>query len=206
MSTAVDPASAGRESLLAKDVLKAREYQVRLQALVRIVSPDKTPSSVAGVDAAFAGDSVVAVCSLFSLPALEPLEDAVCREATSFPYVPGYLSFREGPALLGAVERLSSLPGLLLVDGQGIAHPRRFGIASHLGVLLGLPTIGCAKNRLSGWYEEPPREKGSWTPLYEEEGSSLQLGAVLRTRDNVKPLFVSPGHLIDIPSSVNAVM
>jgi deoxyribonuclease V len=122
---------------------------------------------------------------------------------TPFPYIPGYLSFREAPAIFSAMEKLSLLPDLLIVDGQGIAHPRRIGIASFLGVLLGLPTIGCAKSRLVGKYEEPAPERGSWSPLI-DKGETV--GAVLRTRKGVKPVFVSPGHLVTLPEAIEIIM
>ncbi|HEY9147853.1 MAG TPA: deoxyribonuclease V, partial [Gammaproteobacteria bacterium] len=125
------------------------------------------------------------------------------REPTRFPYVPGLLSFREVPAVLAALEQLSALPDLLLCDGQGIAPPRRLGIASHLGVLLDLPTIGVAKSRLVGEHAEPGEEKGAWQPLT-DKGETL--GCVLRSRSNVKPLYISPGHRVSVESARHWVM
>ena len=120
-----------------------------------------------------------------------------------FPYVPGLLSFRELPALLPAVRALSAPPQLIMADGQGLAHPRSFGIASHLGVVLGIPTVGCAKSRLVGAYEEPGDRRGDWSRLLDGDRC---VGAVLRTRDGVKPLFISVGHLIDLDGCVEAVL
>jgi deoxyribonuclease V len=121
----------------------------------------------------------------------------------SFPYVPGLLSFRELPAVLEAFSRLEEPPDVVLCDGQGIAHPRRLGIASHLGLWLGRPTVGCAKSLLCGSYEEPGPDRGDQSPLIHRDEV---IGSVLRTRSKVKPLFVSPGHLCDLPSAVDLVM
>jgi len=160
---------------------------------------------VAGVDAGFEGGGAItrAAVAVLDFPTLELLGSSVARLPTSFPYVPGLLSFREIPAVLGALEGLASLPDLILVDGQGYAHPRRFGIACHLGVLTGLPTIGVGKTRLVGSYEEPPERRGEWTPLRDEEEI---IGAVLRTREGVKPLFISAGYRISLKTAVDYVM
>lgn len=161
------------------------------------------PALIAAVDAAFTDRFVIAVASLFSFPDLLPLEDRHARLPIRFPYIPGFLSFREGPAIMRALSGLRQMPDLILVDGQGIAHPDRIGIASHIGVLLNIPTIGCAKSRLIGTYDEPGLRRGNSTPLTDHANI---IGIVLRTRDNTAPLFVSPGHLIDHASSVRIVM
>jgi deoxyribonuclease V len=127
----------------------------------------------------------------------------VVREPTRFPYVPGYLSFREVPAILGALASLDSPPDLILCDGQGLAHPRRFGLACHLGVLTGLPTIGVAKSRLIGTHVEVPQHKGAWVPLLDDDEI---IGAVLRTRDGVQPLYVSVGHRVDLSTAIDFVL
>jgi deoxyribonuclease V len=126
----------------------------------------------------------------------------VVAEAT-FPYVPGLLSFREAPPVIEAFEQLSVRPEVLMCDGQGIAHPRRLGLASHLGLWLEIPTIGCAKSHLFGRHEEPGPERGQWSPMTDGDDT---IGAVLRTRDRVKPLFVSPGHLCDLNGAIAAVL
>ena len=118
---------------------------------------------------------------------------------TDFPYVPGLLSFREAPILLEALAGLRSRPDVILVDGQGTAHPRRFGIACHLGLAIDVPTIGCAKSRLVGNHQEPDEEKGAWTHLMHHREP---IGAVVRTRTGVRPIYVSPGNNIDLDSSV----
>jgi deoxyribonuclease V len=120
-----------------------------------------------------------------------------------FPYVPGYLSFREIPAVLAVLERLSVRPDLVLCDGQGIAHPRRFGLASHIGVLTGLPTVGVAKSRLVGTHGEPGRERGDWVPLMDKDEI---IGAVLRTRAGVKPIYVSIGHRVALETAIAFVL
>lgn len=160
---------------------------------------------VAGVDVGFEdnGATTRAAIAVLAFPSLRLETSAIARLPTRFPYVPGLLSFREVPAVLAAIEQQDSLPDLLLCDGQGIAHPRRLGIASHLGLLLDIPSIGVAKTRLIGQHDEVPNERGAWVPL--RDGKET-IGAVLRTRQGVKPLFVSPGHRIGLESAVAWVM
>src|SRR5699024_11084797 len=134
---------------------------------------------------------------------LEVLETQVARIPTRMPYIPGLLSFREIPAALQALAQLSIVPDLLMVDGHGIAHPRRVGVAAHLGLVSGLVTLGVAKKKLVGTYGTVPDERGAWVPLL-DNGETI--GAVLRTRINVKPLFISPGYRIGLASSVQWVM
>ena len=191
------------KNLWPRDIRAAREVQDILSKKVKVLPLSATPAYVAAVDAAFAGNKVIAVASLFAFPSLECIQDVVWREEIRFPYVPGLLTFREGHAMINAVKRLRISPDVILVDGQGIAHPRGIGIASHIGIILGKPTIGCAKSRLIGEFREPRTLKGSWSYLYYK---GKKVGAVLRSRDHVKPLFISPGHLIDISSSLNIVM
>jgi deoxyribonuclease V len=160
---------------------------------------------VAGVDVGFedAGAVTRAAIAVLDYPGLCLAASAIARLPTRFPYVPGLLSFREVPAVLAALEQLESPPDLLLCDGQGIAHPRRFGIASHLGLLLDLPAIGVAKTRLVGTHDTVPDRRGAWVPL--REGEEV-IGAVLRTRAGVKPLYVSPGHRVGLESAIEWVM
>lgn len=174
-------------------ISEARPLQERLARQVRLVPLPGEPATVAGLDVSSRGDTIVAVAALYDCRTLQPLETAHAVGPAPFPYVPGYLSFREAPAMIEALGKLSRRPDLLLVDGQGIAHPRRLGIASFLGVVMGLPAIGSAKSRLVGVYEEPGPARGDTSPLT-LDGDLL--GAVLRTRTGVKPLFVSPGHLV----------
>jgi deoxyribonuclease V len=160
---------------------------------------------IAGVDVGFeAGGTVTrAAVAVLGYPELKVLETAIARRPTTFPYVPGLLSFRELPAVLEALESLRELPDLLLCDGQGIAHPRRLGIASHLGLLVDMPSIGVAKTRLCGTHEEPPNQRGAWTPL--RVGDEV-IGAVLRTRSAVKPLYISPGYRISLETAIQWVI
>jgi deoxyribonuclease V len=140
---------------------------------------------------------------VLSFPALEVVETSVVEQPCRFPYVPGLLAFREGPSILAAFRKLRTRPDLLLFDGQGIAHPRRFGIAAHLGVLLDLPSIGCAKSRLIGEHAEPGPGRGAWAPL--TDGGET-IGAALRTREGVKPVYVSIGHRVDLETALDLVM
>ncbi len=142
-----------------------------------------------------------AVC-IFSFPECEILETISDIVDVDFPYIPGLLSFRESPVLLRCFEKISRTPDVVLVDAQGRAHPRRFGAASHLGVLLDLPTIGCAKTRLVGEYAEPGISRGSYSDLYHR---GEKVGVVLRTQDRVEPVFVSVGNKVDIPSAIHII-
>lgn len=156
---------------------------------------------IAGVDTGFIdhGRTARAAIAVLSFPQLAPLEVQVAFAPPPLPYIPGLLSFRELPAVLRALEKLSVLPDLMLCDGQGIAHPRRLGIAAHLGVVTELPTIGVGKSRLIGDYREPGQEKGCMSPLMD---ARQRIGTVVRTRSAVRPLFISPGHLIDHAGAV----
>jgi len=173
----------------------------------RIMTEDRLGpvQRVAGVDVGFEDQGAVtrAAVAVLSYPQLALLETAVARRPTRFPYLPGLLSFREIPAVLDALEKLVTLPDLLLCDGQGIAHPRRLGIAAHLGLLMDIPTIGVAKTRLWGTHGKVPEERGSWTPLWDKHE---MIGAVLRTRVGVKPLFISPGHRISLATAIDVVL
>ncbi|MBK7135161.1 MAG: deoxyribonuclease V [Rhodocyclales bacterium] len=184
---------------------EAMAVQSRLAAEI-VCRDDFGPvARVAGVDVGFEGNGATtrAAVTVLAFPSLQLETSAIARLPTRFPYVPGLLSFREIPAVLAAMERLNVRPDLLLCDGQGIAHPRRFGIASHLGLLLDIPAIGVAKTRLIGRHDEVPDERGAWVPL---KAGSETIGAVLRTRRGVKPLYVSPGHRIGLESSIAWVM
>ena len=137
------------------------------------------------------------------MPTFELVERVGVSAPMTFPYVPGLLSFREAPSVLSAFERIESVPDIVLCDGQGIAHPRRFGIACHLGLWLNLPTVGCGKSRLCGDFVEPGLLRGDRSPLVDKEET---IGAVVRTRTKVSPLFVSPGHLCDLEEAVALVL
>jgi deoxyribonuclease V len=183
---------------------------VRLQARLReriVMTPvPRKLGTVAGADCAFTKDrkTVIAAVLVFRLPALSVEDRAVGRAPAVFPYVPGLLSFREAPALLDAFGRLEVTPDAVIFDGQGIAHPRRLGLACHVGLWLDLPTVGCAKSRLIGETRGEPRAaRGSWRAL-RDDGETI--GRVLRTRDGVKPLYVSPGHRADVAGASRLVL
>jgi deoxyribonuclease V len=160
---------------------------------------------VAGVDASYesATKQTRAAVAVLSYPELELIDQAVITTPTRFPYVPGLLSFREIPAVLEALARLHTLPDLLLADGQGYAHPRRFGFASHLGVVSGIASIGVAKSRLIGTHKPVPNRRKAWRPLLDAEEV---IGAVLRTRKGVAPLFVSVGHRVSLDTAIRFVI
>lgn len=184
---------------------EAIEIQKSLAENVRMEDDFDEIRTVAGVDVGFEDDNTVtrAAVVVLDIETLEPVTSAVARLPTTFPYVPGLLSFREVPAVLEAMKQLLVRPDLLLCDGQGIAHPRRLGIAAHLGLLVDIPAVGVAKSRLTGTYGELPREKGATVPLMDK---GEQIGVVLRTRTNVKPLYISPGYRISIKTARELVM
>ncbi len=183
---------------------EARALQIEMAG--RVLRRDETAEVewIAGTDVHFPSKEVGrAAAVLVRYPDFELVASEVVEERVSFPYVPGLLSFREAPAVMKVLQRLPQQPDLLLVDGQGIAHPRRFGVASHLGVLTGLATVGCAKSRLCGEAGAPAQEAGEWAPL--TDGDEV-IGAVLRSRARVKPLFVSIGHKVDLPAAIGWVL
>src|SRR5581483_8134493 len=191
------------------DLSEAEARALQRQMAAEVIQEDRLDEvhRVAGVDCGFPqrdGQEVArAAAVLLSFPDLEPLADALIEEPVRYPYVPGLLSFREAPAILAALDRLPRLPDLILADGHGRAHPRRFGIACHLGLLLDRPTIGCAKSPLVGEFAPPPDEFGAWTPL---EHKGERIGAVVRTRPGVKPVFVSIGHRISLESAIHLIL
>jgi deoxyribonuclease V len=186
-------------------VAEAREIQGHLRNQVVRKNTLGPVKWVAGIDVGFEkkGKITRAAAAVLRFPELTLHEQAVVRIPTCFPYIPGYLSFRELPGVLQALSQLQTHPDLILCDGQGIAHPRRFGLACHLGVLTDLPTIGVAKSRLIGTYKEPGIYKGDWEPLLDKEET---IGAVLRTRDNVSPLFISIGHRVSLKIAIDFVL
>ena len=181
--------------------------QLQDQEAIRVITEDDLPASIellAGVDVGFENeDTVRAAIVVLRREDLAPVDYSLARLPVSMPYVPGLLSFRECPVILKALEQLHTRPDLLLCDGQGIAHPRRLGIASHIGLLTGMPSIGVAKSILTGRHGPVPERKGQWTPLLHRK---QQIGAVLRTREGTKPLIISPGHRISLNTAIDWVM
>lgn len=172
---------------------EARLLQAELAAQVRFTPIRKKPGSVAGIDCAFSKDGkrIAAAVIVMNFPQLEVIEVKTATAEVTYPYIPGLLSFREAPVCIKAAQKIENTPDVFLIDGQGIAHGRKLGLASHLGLFFDKPTIGCAKSRLIGEYDQPGKEKGSNSPLiYKDE----QVGAAVRTRTNVKPLFISVGN------------
>lgn len=188
-----------------KTVTEAKIIQETLRDQVICEDQLNTVKYVAGVDVGFKDNYTItqAAAVILSFPDLILQESAISTIPTTFPYIPGFLSFREIPAILSALTKLTLIPDLILCDGQGIAHPRRFGLACHLGVLLDLPTIGVAKSLLIGKHAELSLNKGKWTPLTDQ---GQIIGAVLRSRNNVKPLYISIGHRIGLETAINYVL
>ena len=182
---------------------EAREIQCRLRGHVLVEPLDRQPETIAGIDVGMRGEQARAAVVLYSYSEHMPLEATTAEMPVSFPYVPGLLAFREGPVVLAALKQLNDQPDVLMFDAQGLAHPRRMGLATHLGLLLDIPAVGCAKSRLCGTYVDPNEQKGSWTPLV--DGDEV-IGAVVRTRNGVRPVFVSIGHRVDLESAVSLVL
>lgn len=189
------------------DVTSAQAVELQRELSRFVITADDFGDiyTVAGVDVGFENNGRItrAAVAVLDYPSLRPAEEAVARLPTTFPYVPGLLSFRELPAVLRAVESLGRMPDLFLCDGQGIAHPRRFGIACHLGLLTNTPALGVGKSRLVGKHGKVPEQRGGWTALIDRHEV---VGAVLRTRAGVKPVYISPGHRISLESAVRLVM
>ncbi|HKP71717.1 MAG TPA: deoxyribonuclease V [Pyrinomonadaceae bacterium] len=186
---------------------EAIELQKSLRERVRVQPHKGKIETVAGADISFNKFSPVVYAGIvvLRLATLEVVEEVGVVSETKFPYVPGLLSFREAPSVLECWAKLKTEPDAVMFDGQGIAHPRRVGIASHVGLLLGRPTFGCAKSVLVGKYEEPAEERGSWTPLVDPKNGE-QVGAALRTKTRVNPIYVSPGHLIDLAGAIDLTL
>jgi deoxyribonuclease V len=185
----------------AEAVALQQEWRARVE-LQPLPSP---PRTIAGCDISFNKyeETVYAGVVVLSLPDLEVIEESGAISTARFPYIPGLLSFREVPALLEAWEKLSIEPDAVMLDGQGIAHPRRMGIGSHFGLLIERPTLGCAKSVLVGTFDDPAPERGQWSPMT-HRGETI--GAALRTKNKVQPVYVSPGHLCDLPSAIELAL
>jgi deoxyribonuclease V len=199
---------------------EARDIQLHLRG--RLELTDRLPETirfVAGADCAFrlperrswergSGRAIAGVI-VYSYPELQEVERASMESALTFPYVPGLLSFREIPALLSAFEKIRSTPDVIFVDGHGYSHPRRMGIASHLGLVLDCPAVGCAKSMLIGRHEEPPQMGGSWSdlkaPCTDDKTQFETIGAAYRARDSVRPIYVSIGHRVSLPRAIELV-
>ena len=189
---------------------EARRLQEKLRAELILAWDNRPINFIGGVDVSFpAKNRAKAAIVVLTYPALVPITSVTAQAPVQMPYIPGLLSFREAPVILAAWDMLremlaggARLPDVIFVDGQGIAHPRGFGLAAHVGLWLQRPTIGVAKSRLYGQHSEPGPAKGELAPLTDQKDSNLLIGAVVRTRENVKPVYISPGNLIDVDMSV----
>ncbi len=184
---------------------EAVELQKSLRESVRLVALERRVETIAGADISFNKFSPVVYAGIvvLRLPSLEVVEEVGIVSETRFPYVPGLLSFRESPSVLEAWSKLQTEPDAVMFDGQGIAHPRRVGIASHVGLMINRPTLGCAKSVLVGKFAEPPEERGSWSEMVDK---GEVIGAALRTKTKVQPVYVSPGHLIDLQGAIDLTL
>lgn len=185
---------------------EAERLQADLASRLILHWDDRPVTCVGGVDVSIKGQIARCAVVVLRYPDLTVLTTATAVTSVTFPYIPGLLAFREGPAVLMAWEQLEHRPDLLLFDGQGIAHPRRLGIAAHMGLWLDCPTIGVAKSRLYGRHQEPGPNRGDRVWLYDERDPGQVIGAVVRTRAGVRPVYVSPGHRMDISNAVAFVL
>ena len=199
---------------------QAADLQKRLACKVQFMPIKKPPKLTAGLDCAFSknGQRIIAAAVVLKLPDFELIETVSATRKTTFPYIPGLLSFREAPVCIAAVEKLKSEPDVFIIDGQGIAHPRRLGLAAHLGLFFDKPTIGCAKSRLTGQFEEPSLQKGEYSLLKAKKAIKRDtqyaihntqyeiIGAVVRTRSNVKPVFVSVGNKCLLKDAIKIIL
>ena len=184
---------------------EATKIQRELSSRVMIQPFDTKPKLIAGADVSYSKGSDIFFSSVvvFEMPDMNVVEESTAQDRVDFPYIPGLLSFRESPVLLKAFDKLKNVPDVVILDGQGIAHPRGLGIASHIGLILDLPTIGCAKKVLVGKYEMPKIEAGDHSPLVYKEKT---VGVALRTKTNVLPVFISPGHRMDVSSAIEIIL
>ncbi|MCX8082814.1 MAG: deoxyribonuclease V [bacterium] len=182
---------------------EASKIQIALKQHVCLKYTLPKIERVAGADTAYYNGMIIGGIIIFEFPHLRIIERRFATLPVTFPYIPGFLAFREGPVLLKVFEKIINTPDVIIFDGQGIAHPRRMGIATHLGILLNKPSIGCAKSVLVGEYLFPEKEKGRYS-LLKDKGEFI--GAVLRTKEGVNPVFISPGHKIDLLNSIDIVL
>lgn len=184
---------------------QAIALQKQLSEKVRKTGLKSKPEIIAGLDCAFSRDKkrIIACAVVLSLPGFKQIEMTTASQKVAFPYIPGLLSFREAPVCIAAVEKLKQEPDVFIIDGQGTAHPRRLGLAAHLGLFFNKPTIGCAKSRLAGTFKEPPPEKGTYSPLKDKKET---IGAVVRTREKVKPVFVSIGNKCSLEDAIKITL
>jgi|Deesub1362B_J571_1020462.scaffolds.fasta_scaffold00504_20 deoxyribonuclease V len=184
-------------------IKKAIEIQEIFASKVKLDWIEKKVNSIAGFDAAYKGGKIIGGCAVLSFPKLDLIEEKTIVKEINFPYLPSFLAFRELPVFIELFKLLKNVPDLIIVDGNGIAHPRKIGLATHLGVVLNVPSIGCAK---SPYYpvNDPPPYKGSYQLMRNDKGEIV--GVALRTKEKVKPVYISPGHLINFKKSIEFVL
>jgi len=185
---------------------EAVEVQAELRTRLSLIWDNRDVKTIGGVDTGLKGDIAHAAIVVFRLADLKPIEGVTADASLVFPYIPGLLTFREGPAVLAAWEKVQHKPDMVMLDGQGIAHPRSMGIAAHMGLWLERPTIGVAKSRLYGRHDPIGPERGAQVDLYDRQKPPQVTGAVLRTREKTNPLYISPGYLIDVAHAVELVL
>lgn len=191
-----------KKNISPKEAIEAQKI-VKNSVIIRPFNL-KNIKLAAGVDVSVKNNISKAAVVVLTFPELRIIETKTLLKKTPFPYIPGLLSFREGPVVLECISKLKNIPDIFIFDAQGLAHPRKAGLACHMGVILNKPSIGAAKSRLYGSYKEPGLEKASYTYLFDDNKNII--GAVTRTRKGVKPIFVSPGHMADVESSVNIIL
>lgn len=184
---------------------EAVALQKQLRQQIRIEPLSHEPATIAGCDISFNKyeETVYAGIVVLRLDTLETVEEVGVVSTATFPYVPGLLTFREGPALMEAWQKLTIQPDVIMFDGHGIAHPRRMGIATHMGLWVNRPSFGCGKSVLVGEFDDPAPERGNWSPMVHQ---NEVVGAALRTKNKVNPVFISPGHLIDLPTAIDLTL
>ncbi|HID64043.1 MAG TPA: deoxyribonuclease V [Anaerolineae bacterium] len=182
---------------------EAVTIQQRLRGTVSLETGFAQVRTVAGVDVSIKDDIAKAAVVVLDYPDLTPIDQSTAEQPVQFPYIPGLLAFREGPVVLKALEELVTEPDLFIFDAQGLAHPRRMGLATHIGIIIDRPSIGCAKSRLCGTHHEPGPERGAYT--YLRDGNEI-IGAVVRSRSKVQPVYVSVGHKIDLEAAISHVL
>lgn len=183
---------------------EAISLQNKLRRRIKVRKWVGLPKLIAAADVAFKEELAIGAVVVLNYPEFKIIEQVRKVRRISYPYIPGLLTFREGPVLKKCFRALKNKPEVIFFDGQGLAHPRNTGIATHMGILLDMPTIGCAKTRLYGKYSEPENQRGAFSYLFDNDGKKV--GVVLRTRKNIKPIYVSPGHKIDIESCLRLVL
>lgn len=193
------------EFIMPQSEAEARSIQERLRENLKLSDDFAKIKTIAGIDVCYDVKRSLAHSSIviMKIEDLKPVKSLQAFTPSNFPYIPGLLAFREIPAILAVLAQIKTAPDLLMIDGQGIAHPRRMGIAAHLGVILDMPSIGIGKSRLTGKFENPGNKKGDVAPLFDR---GEQIGTVLRSRDNVNPLFISPGHRVSVETALEIVI